>query len=127
MDHGIRTTRDALDPHLAIARMQEGQQLCGAIAHEFVRLADWLAFWAPGCAGIGQCLERAGFVRTPEIQADACCRRVGLLNQLFLGAVSGSLTVSGPSLRMRSAVPVRHQVCSRCQVEMASCNTHQIV
>ena len=35
---------------------------------------------------------------------------VGVLDQLFLGSASGSVTTAAPALRRRRAVPVGHQV-----------------
>ena len=55
-------------------------------------------------------LKRPGFVLAPDGQPKLGAQCVGLLDQLFLAAASGSLTRTTPCLRWRIATPVSHQV-----------------
>src|SRR5215210_6388960 len=77
---------------------------------------------------MGHGLKGAGLVLAPDRQPKLCAERVGLLNQLFFAAVSGSLTRTAPTcLRLRIATPVSHQVRLFCQLKPASCRVRQIV
>src|ERR671916_958131 len=72
-------------------------------------------------------LKGTSFVLTPDRETQVCAQCVGLLDQLFLTAASGSLTRTTPCLRLRSATPVSHQVRLFCQLRPASCRVRQIV
>src|SRR3954468_23813048 len=72
-------------------------------------------------------LKGAGLVLTPDREAKLGAERVGLLDQLFFAAASGSLTRTTPGLRWRIATPVWHQVRLFCQLKPASCRVRQIV
>src|SRR4051794_41107152 len=73
-------------------------------------------------------LKGTGLVLTPDRQPKLRAQRVGLLDQLFFAAASGSLTRTTPAcLRLRIATPVSHQVRLFCQLSPASCSVRQIV
>ena len=75
-----------------------------------MRLPGRLALGLPGLAGMRHRLERPGLVAAPDRQAHRLAGEVGVLDQLFFGSASGSVTITGPALRLRSADPVGHQV-----------------
>lgn len=75
-----------------------------------MRLAGRLFFGLPTGAGLRNRLVGTRFVLTPDLQPERLTQRVGLLNQFFFVSASGSTTVTTPSLRLRWAVPVGHQV-----------------
>src|SRR3954467_948314 len=62
-------------------------------------------------------LKRPGFVLAPNGQPKLGAQCVGLLDQLFLAAASGSLTRTTPCLRLRIATPVSHQVRLFCPAQ----------
>src|SRR4051812_27822990 len=72
-------------------------------------------------------LERAGLVLTPNGQSQFGSPCVGLFDQLFLAAASGSLTRTTPCLRVRITTPVSHQVRLFCQLRPPACKVRQIV
>src|SRR3954468_12574861 len=73
-------------------------------------------------------LKGTGLVLTPDREPKLRAQRVGLLDQLFFAAASGSLTRTTPAcLRWRIATPVSHQVRLFCQLSPASCRVRQIV
>jgi len=47
-------------------------------------------------------LVRPGFIFIPDCQAQLFTHLMGLLNQVFLGVVSGSVTITLPRLRLRT-------------------------
>ena len=55
-------------------------------------------------------LVRPGLVLTPDRDAGRLRRPIGPLDQPLFSSVRGSTTVTTPALRVRSAVPVGHQV-----------------
>jgi len=81
-----------------------------------VGLALGLAFRLPRLAFVGHGLERPGFVLGPNTQPQRFTEAIRIFNQVFFAVVSGSLTSTGPALRLRVAVPVGHQVRLCCQV-----------
>ena len=95
--------------------MKQGEQLGRALPHLLVGLAARLALRLPVVAGIGFRLKGPRLILAPHRQTQPLPLGVGLLNQLFLGAASGSTTVTTPVWRWRRTVPVAHQVRSRCQ------------
>src|SRR5215207_6291252 len=107
--------------------MEQGQDLGCAAPDVFVRLEGGLAARLPRRAGMRHRLERPGLVLTPDREPKLRPQRVGLLNQLFLAIVSGSLTRTTPCLRGRITTPVSHQVRLFCQLSPASCRVRQIV
>src|ERR687893_2588467 len=76
---------------------------------------------------MGHGLKGTSFVLTPDRESQLRAGCVGLLDQLFLTAASGSLTRTTPCLRLRSATPVSHQVRLFCQLRPAACRVRQIV
>ena len=107
--------------------MKQGQDLGCAAAHVFVRLGGRSPSWLPRHAGMRHGLKWPGLVLTPDREPKLCTKRVGLLDQLFFAAASGSLTRTTPCLRWRIATPVSHQVRLFCQLSPASCRVRQIV
>ena len=99
-----------MHPYLARTRLEQSQHLGRALTEVLVRLLRWVAFRLPTRTGLRYRLERPCFVLAPEIQAKLLAQRVGVLNQLFLGVLSGSVTATMPALRLRKTVPVWHQV-----------------
>jgi hypothetical protein len=81
-----------------------------------MRLLFGLPFQLPLLAGIGHGLKWPGFVWGPDAQPAGFPQAIGVLDQVFFAAVSGSVTSTRPSLRLRLTFPVRHQVRERCQV-----------
>ena len=99
-----------MNAHRPRARVKQRQHFGRALAEIFVRLLCRLPFWLPTGAGLRHRLERARFILAPDFQAELRAQRVGVLDQLFLGSVSGSVTGTMPALRLRSTVPVWHHV-----------------
>jgi hypothetical protein len=65
-----------------------------------------VAFWLPACPWLGNGLIRSSFVLAEHHQTSALAVSVRLLNQIFFSSVWGSWTITIPSLRTRSAVPL---------------------
>src|SRR5215203_1599307 len=107
--------------------MEQGQDLGCSAADVFVRLRRRSPSRLPRYTRIWHRLERAGLVLTPDREPKLRAQRVGLLDQLFLAAASGSLTRTTPCLRLRITTPVSHQVRLFCQLRPASCRVRQIV
>ena len=111
---GCRTAlgqaRHALDADPAVGRVEQRQDLGRAVAEVLVGQASRLARRPPAPARVGDRLERPGLVGAPDRQAHRLAEPVGVLDQLFLGSASGSVTTAAPALRRRRAVPVGHQV-----------------
>src|SRR5688500_6011234 len=72
-------------------------------------------------------LKGTSFVLTPDRESQLRAGCVGLLDQLFLTAASGSLTRATPCLRLRRAAPVAHHVRLFCQLRPASCRVRAMV
>src|SRR5439155_17506958 len=108
-------------PHLAGRRAEQRQQLGRPAADVLVRAVGRVADRLPGGTGLRDGLVGAGLVLGPELQPERLGGAVGPLDQLFLGAACGSTVVTtAPPRRLRLAVPVLHQLRSRCQVYPAS-------
>src|SRR3954465_13582514 len=108
--------------------MKQGQDLGRAAADVLVWLEGGLAAWLPSLAGMRHRLKRPGLVLAPDREPKLRPQRVGLLDQLFLAVVSGSLTLTAPAcLRLRITTPVPHQVRLFCQLRPPSCRVRQIV
>ena len=107
--------------------MEQGQDLGCATSDVFMRLLGRVFARLPRHAGMRHGLKGAGLVLTPDRQPKLGAKRVGLLDQLFFAAASGSLTRTTPCLRGRIATPVSHQVRLFCQLSPASCRVCQIV
>lgn len=124
MEHGIWGTPYADDPDGTTGRMEERQLFGGSGTHVLVWRADWLSGGVPMGTGIGQRLIGSGLIFRPDRQVRL---GVGGLDQVFLGTASGSVTSTGPLFRLRTTVPVAHQLRSLLQVSPASWSTDQMV
>src|SRR3954454_19906271 len=108
--------------------MEQGQDLGRAAPDVFVRLLGRVVARLPGWAGMRHALKRPRLVLAPDREPKLRPQRVGLLDQLFLAVVSGSLTRTAPAcLRLRITTPVSHQVRLFCQLRPPSCRVRQIV
>src|SRR5687768_18136510 len=108
--------------------MKQGQDLGCAAADVFVRLGGRVFARLPGSTGMRHGLKRPCLVLAPDRQPKLGAERVGVLDQLFWAAASGSLTRTAPTcLRWRITTPVSHQVRLFCQLRPASCRVRQIV
>lgn len=113
MEHGVSGALHTLDAHGPRRRMEQGELLGGAAAAVFMGIPGGLAVRLPVLARerdrrVGACL-----VFRPDWER---LLRVGGFDQLFFASVSGSWTVTMPALRLRTTVPVSHQLRSCCQV-----------
>jgi hypothetical protein len=81
-----------------------------------MRVPGGLARRLPRGPGVGDRLVGAGFVLAQHHQSLQLPVGIGALDQVFLGAVSGSVTSTAPAFRLRMTVPVLHQVRDCCQV-----------
>src|SRR5262249_61011988 len=94
----------------------------------FARAVGGLPGWLPGCDRMRDRLIGSGLILAPDLQSERFTDPVRALDQLFLGAASGSLTdTTVPSRRVRVAVPVWHHVRSFWQVYPASQSVCRIV
>jgi hypothetical protein len=87
---GVRAGRHALDPNLAVGRVEQREELGRAVAEILVRLARRLALGPPGGAGMGNGLERPGLIGASDRQAQRLAGAVGILDQInfFLALAS---------------------------------------
>src|SRR3990170_879497 len=106
---------------------KEREQLHGAPTNVLVRPPCRLAFRLPGRPGLRNHLVRPSFILGPDRKPECFPYLVCLLNEPLFCVAAGSSTRTTPSLRLRRATPVSHQVRSSCQVKPASCKTHRIV
>ena len=83
--------------------------------------------WLPTRAQIGFGLVRSSFIFVPDRQPQFFTNLMGFLNQVFLGVVSGSVTITLPRLRLRTTCPVSHQLRVFCQLKPASNKIVRIV
>src|SRR3954453_12004028 len=107
--------------------MKQGQDPGCAAADVLVRLLCRVFARLPRHPGMRHGLEGAGLILAPDREPKLRPQRVGLLDQLFLAVVSGSLTRTTPCLRVRIATPVSHQVRLFCQLRPPACKVRQIV
>jgi len=98
----------AFEPDLAIGGVQQRQHLGRAVTKVFMRLLGRLSLRLPLLARVRYGLERARLIAASHGKPQRCGQRVGLLDQLFLGRASGSVTTTAPALRLRTAWPVGH-------------------
>jgi len=110
MQHLVGARGDTVNAHLPRTRVKQGQHFGRALAEVFLRLLRRLPFGLPTGARLRHCLERTSFVFAPDFQAELLAQRVGVLDQLFLGSASASVTGTIPAFRLRRTVPVGHQV-----------------
>jgi hypothetical protein len=71
---------NALQSHLAIVGMKQGEDFGGAIAQILVVLPLRLTFGVPTGSRIGYRLEGTGFILTPQSNAHALSQTIGLLD-----------------------------------------------
>src|SRR3954451_5805446 len=124
MQHRVGGARDALDVEQPGRRLEQGQELGGAVANVLVRIAGRAGGRTPLVPGLGDGLVRPGLVLGPDRHLGLLVR---LLDQPLFTVASGSWTSTSPVLRRRIASPVWHHERSRCQLRSASCSTHQMV
>jgi hypothetical protein len=86
--------------------MEQGYDFCHAVAQIFMRLLKWVLFFLPALSRIGLGLVWPGFVLCPGCQTQLFTQLIGLTDQVFLGSVSASVTVTFPRFLLRTAVPV---------------------
>jgi len=72
-------------------------------------------------------LVGSGLILAEQGEPEPLAAGVGAFDQLFMGVVSGSVTSTGPALRLRTTVPVWHQVRLSCQEYPASHSVCKIV
>lgn len=124
MKDGVGRAPHSLHMHLTTGWMEEGQLLGGSLTGILMGIADRLPCRVPVGAGIGNRLIGASLVFGVYRQHILGIRR---LNQVFFATASGSTTVTVPLFRLRTAVPISHQLRSLLQVNPASCRMHQMV
>ena len=127
VQHGIRGVLDRLGAQFAGRWPEQGQQFRGAATDVFVRVPRRLPFGLPGAPRLRKGLIRASLILTPDRDAHSLGRQVRPLDGAFFSAVSGSVTMTTPAFRLRSTVPVWHQVRLFCHVYPASCSTCPMV
>ena len=103
-----------MNTNLPVRRMKERQHFDGTIPDILMRLTGRFAFRLPSGSRVGHGRERSGLVAAPDRQSQTLAQKVSLFDQLFLAWVSGSVTRTVPLLRLRTTVPVSHQVRTRC-------------
>ncbi len=127
MQDSVRTAGDSSDMELPTGGMKEGQQFRCSGAEILMGLASWLPDWLPPFASVWNGLVRSSFILDVHGDSTLLTVKVGLLDQLFFASVSGSVTTTTPAKSRRLAVPVSHQVRSRCQVMPAPWSVERIV
>ena len=75
-----------------------------------MRLAPRVPDELPTRPGLRDGLIGTGFVLAPHGEPGRFCPPIRLFDQPLFASVSGSVTRTTPLLRLRSAVPVGHQV-----------------
>jgi len=80
MQHWIGAGGDATHTYLSVRRVKQRQDLGGAVANVFVRLSGRLAFGFPGDPGIGNGLERACLIGTPDRQTQLLAQQISVLD-----------------------------------------------
>ena len=110
MQHRIRSMLDSFGSHFSRGRAKQGQQFRRSISELFMRLLFWFARLMPVTSRRRNRLRGSGLILTPQRDACLFCGLVGPLNHAFFPSVFGSCTRTTPSLRLRSTVPVWHQV-----------------
>src|SRR6185437_926243 len=106
MQDDVRATGDAVDAQVAGRRMEERNQLGGAMPKVFMWLTSRLTDGLPVATGLRNSLVGAGFVHAPDGQPQLLALGIGLLDQTFFALASGSWTSTSPRLRLRMAAPV---------------------
>lgn len=110
MQDGVRAAGHGLGAQGAVSRAEEGEQLGRPPSDILVGLARRLGLRLPGSAGLGDRLVGAGLILAEQRDPRRFGLAVGLLDQPLFRSVWGSVTVTGPPWRWRTAVPVGHQV-----------------
>src|SRR5215472_18413530 len=100
MEHAIRAPPGPFDPNPPGCRMKEGQQLGRPLAKVCMGLACRMLLWLPTGPRGGDGLERYSFILPPDRQPQGFAFGVGDLDQLLVGAASGSRPSTIPRLRV---------------------------
>ena len=116
MQNGIGSAFDRCSTHRSGDRMKQGEELGGSSTNILMRSCVGFPLGLPGRSRLGNGLVGTGFVLGPGRNAGFLRLYIRLLDQPLFKAVSGSQTVTMPSLRTRWTTPVKHQVRSCCQV-----------
>jgi len=124
MEHGIGGVPYSFHPHLTAGRPEERELLGRPCPDVLMRVTHRLSGRMPVSAGIGQRPVGPRFVLGPHRQLVLGVR---CLDQVFFATASGSVTVTVPLFRVRTALPISHQLRSLVQANPASCRTHQMV
>jgi hypothetical protein len=127
VQHCIDRRSDTLSPHLAAVRAEQRQQFGRAIALILVRLPLGLAMFGPTLPRIGTRLIRSCLILGPHRQTPLRTFLIGTFNQFFLASASGSVTITVPLRRLRTARPLSHQLRAANQRKPVSCSTRPIV
>src|SRR5215210_4722668 len=113
---------DRLGPDLAGGGPEQREEFYRSPTDLLVRVPDGDARWLPRWARLRNRLIGAGLVLAEDWQAQLLCGPIRSFDQFFLGAVCGSVTVTGPAFRRRTTVPVWHQVRLACH-EYPACHS----
>jgi len=123
MQDGVGRSLHLLGPHFTRGWPKQRELLDRAPSDVLVGLARRLPFQLPGLPCLGDHLIGPSFILPPHLQTQFFTYPVGSLDEPLFCSAAGSSTRTTPSLRLRKATPVLHQVRLRCQVYLASCNT----
>src|SRR5215217_5803318 len=108
--------------------MEQAHEFGRAVPQVLVRLACWLALHLPAGSGIGHGLKRSRLIEAPHRQTQLLALPVSAFDQVFLASASGStISTTSPLLRLRSTLPVSHQLRVLCHSKPASLRTFQMV
>jgi len=99
-----------LGAHKAGGGAKESKQFGRAPALILVGQQPRLAKRVPVLPWLGNGLIGPRFILVPQLHPGGFRLLVRLLDQPFFSGAAGSCTVTVPALRLRSAVPVGHQV-----------------
>src|SRR5438105_4828449 len=110
MEHHIRSIPHAFRAHGARRRPKQREQFGRAAADILVRVPLGLPDRLPTRARLRDGLVGARLVLAPDLHAGRFRPVIRQLDQPLFSSVWGSLTRTIPLLRLRSAVPVGHQV-----------------
>ena len=117
MQHRIGRAVDRLSADGPGCGAEQREQLSRATPHVLMGVAHGITLRLPGGPRLWNRLVGPGLIFAPDLQPTRFAQAVGALDQFFLGVAWGSVvSTTVPSRRLRRAVPVGHQVRSRCQV-----------
>ena len=110
VQHRVGGRKHSPGPHFAGRWAKERQQLGRSAAHVLVGLGGGMTRRMPGLSRLGNGLIGTGLVLAPQRHTAGFRRGVGRLDHPLFSPALGSWTVTGPPARLRTAVPVGHQV-----------------